>query len=235
MLASGNITIGDHRGVVHVGGLTIDLDVVWTTLIAAGIVLALGFRHAGARSRRAYPGSCSSSGRPIIEQVSDLADSAIGPAGSALRRPWRQRRSSSSSSATGSPSSPAGIRGSSLRPPVTSTSRWPWPSRSSSWCTTTRSRTRGVKGYFKHYATPYAALDPDQHHRGDHQADHADLPALRQHLLGRADDHRDRHADPALPVLDRLSSSGSRSTNCSSARSRPSSSPCSRSCTSAWA
>ena len=43
VLASGNITIGDHRGVVHVAGLTIDLDIVWTTLAAAAIVLLLGF------------------------------------------------------------------------------------------------------------------------------------------------------------------------------------------------
>ena len=34
VLASGNITIGDHHGVIHVAGLTIFLDVVWTTLIA---------------------------------------------------------------------------------------------------------------------------------------------------------------------------------------------------------
>ena len=25
-------------------------------------------------------------------------------------------------------------------------------------------KARGVGGYFKHYAQPYAALDPDQHH-----------------------------------------------------------------------
>ena len=43
ILASGNITIGDHHGVVRVAGLTIYLDVVWTTLIAAAIVLGLGF------------------------------------------------------------------------------------------------------------------------------------------------------------------------------------------------
>ena len=44
MLASGNITIGDHHGVWHVAGLTIYVDVVWTTLLAAAIVLAFGLR-----------------------------------------------------------------------------------------------------------------------------------------------------------------------------------------------
>ena len=42
LLAAGNITIGDHRGVVHVGGLTIDLDIVWTTAAAAAIVVPWG-------------------------------------------------------------------------------------------------------------------------------------------------------------------------------------------------
>ena len=44
ILASGNITIGNHHGVVHVFGLTIYLDVVWTTLLAAAIVMAFGLR-----------------------------------------------------------------------------------------------------------------------------------------------------------------------------------------------
>ena len=50
-------------------------------------------------------------------------------------------------------------------------------------------KARGFKGYLKHYATPYVRACPDQHHRGDHQADHHDLPTLREHLLGRPDDH----------------------------------------------
>ena len=62
VLASGNITIGEHHGVVHVGGLTIYLDMVWTTLIAAAIVLGLGLRMRP-RPPRACPGSCSCSGR----------------------------------------------------------------------------------------------------------------------------------------------------------------------------
>ena len=43
---------------------------------------------------------------------------------------------------------------------ATSTCRWPWPSPSSFWCTTTRSRHAAGRGYFKHYAEPYAALTP---------------------------------------------------------------------------
>ena len=42
VLASGNITIGDHHSVWHVAGLTIYGDVVWTTLLAAAIVMAFG-------------------------------------------------------------------------------------------------------------------------------------------------------------------------------------------------
>ena len=42
VLASGNITIGDHHSVWHVAGLTIYGDVVWTTLLAAAIVMTFG-------------------------------------------------------------------------------------------------------------------------------------------------------------------------------------------------
>jgi F-type H+-transporting ATPase subunit a len=80
ILASGNITIGRHRGVVHVGGLTIDLDVVWTTLIAAAIVMAFGLRMR-AKVTSGVPGKLQLFWETLVEQVSDLAQSAIGPEG----------------------------------------------------------------------------------------------------------------------------------------------------------
>ena len=80
VLASGNITIGQHHGVVHVVGLTIYLDVVWTTLIAAAIVLGLGSAHAG-QGDVGRPGKLQLFWETVVEQVSDLAESAIGPEG----------------------------------------------------------------------------------------------------------------------------------------------------------
>ena len=80
ILASGNITIGDHHGVVHVAGLTIYLDVVWTTLIAAAIVLSLGFLMRR-KVTSGVPGKLQLFWETLVEQVSELAGSAIGPEG----------------------------------------------------------------------------------------------------------------------------------------------------------
>ena len=80
LLASGNITIGDHHGVIHVAGLTIYMDVVWTTLIAAGIVLGLGLLMAR-KVTSGVPGKLQLFWETLVEQVSDLASSAIGPEG----------------------------------------------------------------------------------------------------------------------------------------------------------
>ena len=92
ILASGNITIGDHHGVVRVGGLTIYLDVVWTTLIAAAIVFGLGLLMRR-KVTSGVPGKLQLLWELIVEQVSDLAASAIGPEWRALRGPGRDRRS----------------------------------------------------------------------------------------------------------------------------------------------
>ena len=81
LLASGTITIGDHRGVVHVPGIgTVDLDVVWTTLIAAAIVLGLGLLMRR-KVTSGVPGKLQLFWETLVEQVADLAESAIGPQG----------------------------------------------------------------------------------------------------------------------------------------------------------
>ncbi len=80
ILASGNITIGDHHGVVRVAGLTIYMDVVWTTLIAAGIVLGLGLLMRR-KVTSGVPGKLQLFWEVLVEQVTDLATSAIGPEG----------------------------------------------------------------------------------------------------------------------------------------------------------
>ena len=80
LLAGGNITIGKHHGVVHVAGITVDLDIVWTTLLAAAIVLALGFLMVR-KVTSGVPGKLQLFWETVTAQVSDLADSAIGPQG----------------------------------------------------------------------------------------------------------------------------------------------------------
>jgi F-type H+-transporting ATPase subunit a len=80
LLASGNITIGDHHGVIHVAGLTIYGDVVWTTLLAAAIVFGLGLLMRR-KVTSGVPGKLQLFWEVLVEQVSDLATSAIGPEG----------------------------------------------------------------------------------------------------------------------------------------------------------
>ena len=80
VLASGNIVIGAHHGVVKIFGLTVFLDVVWTTLIAAAIVLGFGLRMR-AKVTSGVPGKLQLFWETLVEQVSDLASSAIGPEG----------------------------------------------------------------------------------------------------------------------------------------------------------
>ena len=169
-------------------------------------------------------GSCSSSGRRSSSQVSDLAESAIGPEGLpfvglgvtiflfVLVCNWLAFI----------PSGDPGF----LAPP-TGDVNLPLALALIVFFTVHYNsvKARGVKGYFKHYAQPYAALTPIN------IIEEITKPiTLTFRLFGNifsgvlmvtviVD------ADPALPVVDRPRSSGSRSTSCSSARSRPSSSP----------
>ena len=158
VLASGNITIGDHHGVVHVAGLTIDLDVVWTTLLAAAIVLAFGFRMR-AKVTSGVPGKLQLFWETLVEQVTDLADSAIGPEG----RPfvglgvtvfffilicnWLAFV----------PSGDPGF----LAPPTGDVNLPLALALTVFFLVHYNSvKARGWKGYFKHYAQPYVALTP---------------------------------------------------------------------------
>jgi F-type H+-transporting ATPase subunit a len=158
VLASGNITIGDHHGVIHVAGLTIFLDVVWTTLIAAAIVLGLGLIMAR-KATSGVPGKLQLFWEVVVEQVSDLALSAIGPEGVpfiglgltiglfVLVCNWLAFI----------PSGDPGF----LAPP-TGDVNLPLALALIVFFTVHYNsvKARGIGGYFKHYAQPYAALTP---------------------------------------------------------------------------
>jgi F-type H+-transporting ATPase subunit a len=158
VLASGNITIGDHHGVVHVGGLTIDLDIVWTTAAAAAIVLILGFVMVR-RVTSGVPGKLQLFWETVTEQVSDLADSAIGPQG---------RRFVGLGVGVGVfilvcnwiAFIPSGDPG--WFPPPTSDVNLPLAMAVTVIALVHYNsiRARGFKGYIKHYFTPYAFLAP---------------------------------------------------------------------------
>jgi F-type H+-transporting ATPase subunit a len=158
ILASGNITIAQHHGVVHVAGLTIYMDVVWTTLIAAGIVFGLGVLMVR-RVTSGMPGKLQLFWEVLVEQVSDLASSAIGPEGLPfvglgvtiffflLICNWLAFI----------PSGDPGF----LAPP-TGDVNLPLALALTVFflCQYQAVKNRGVGGYFKHYAQPYGMLTP---------------------------------------------------------------------------
>jgi F-type H+-transporting ATPase subunit a len=158
VLAAGNITIGDHRGVIHVGGLTIDLDIVWTTAAAAVVVLILGFAMVR-KVTSGVPGKLQLFWEFVTEQITDLADSAIGPQG---------RRFVGLGVGVGVfilicnwiAFIPSGDPG--WFPPPTSDVNLPLAMAVTVIALVHYNslRARGIKGYIKHYATPYAALAP---------------------------------------------------------------------------
>src|ERR1700674_4473496 len=78
--ASADIEVGGHAATTTLFGLTINLDVVWTTLFAAAVVLTLGFVMA-ARATDGVPGKLQLFWESLVEQVRELTDSAIGPKG----------------------------------------------------------------------------------------------------------------------------------------------------------
>jgi F-type H+-transporting ATPase subunit a len=158
VLASGNITIGDHHSVWHVAGLTIYGDVVWTTLLAAGIVMAFGLVMR-AKATSGVPGKLQLLWELLVEQIGDLAASAIGPEGAPfvglgltigvfiLVCNWLAFV----------PSGDPGF----LAPP-TGDVNLPLALALIVFFTVHYNsvKARGVKGYFKHYAQPYGALAP---------------------------------------------------------------------------
>ncbi len=159
ILASGNITIGAHRGVVHVPGLgTVDLDVVWTTLIAVAILLTLGFLMRR-KATSGVPGKLQLFWEVLVEQVSDLAESAIGPQGRKfvglgitvflfiLICNWLAFIPSGDPGILAPPTGDVNLP---LALAVIVIFLVHWNSV----------KARGGRGYFKHYAQPYAALTP---------------------------------------------------------------------------
>jgi F-type H+-transporting ATPase subunit a len=159
ILASGTIKIGDHRGVVHLPIIgTVDLDVVWTTLIAAAIVLGLGLLMRR-KVTSGVPGKLQLFWETLVEQVADLAESAIGPSGRRfvglgvtifffiLICNWLAFI----------PSGDPGI----LAPPTADVNLPLALALVVIFLVHYNSvKVRGGRGYLKHYAQPYAALTP---------------------------------------------------------------------------
>jgi len=72
-----NIPVGEHA-VRHIGGLTFNIDTIWTTLVASGILLGLGF-YLRARATSAVPGKLQLTWELVITNVSDQVENGLGP------------------------------------------------------------------------------------------------------------------------------------------------------------
>jgi F-type H+-transporting ATPase subunit a len=162
LFAAREIHVGVHP-TVHVLGLTIDLDIVASTLLAMAIFLALGFAMR-AKVTDGVPGKLQVIWEFLVEQVSDLAHSVMGERGRRfvpigvtvflfiLICNWLE------------------LLPTALRPGI-SAEILPAPTGDVNlplamalmvivWVHIESVRARGVKGYVKHYVQPYAALAP---------------------------------------------------------------------------
>ena len=78
MSVLGAIEVG-HHPFAHLFGLTIDIDIVASSILAAAIVLGLFFAAANkAKKNDGVPGKLQLSFEILIEQIGELAESAIG-------------------------------------------------------------------------------------------------------------------------------------------------------------
>ena len=162
LFAAKQLSVGVHP-TTHLFGLTIDLDVVASTLLAMAIFLFLGFRMVS-KVTDGVPGKLQVFWEVLVEQVNDLAVSAMGPKGRRyvpigitlflfiLISNW------------------IGFIPSALHPGA-SGEILPSPTGDVNlplamallvivWVHVESFRARGFKGYFKHYSQPFAALVP---------------------------------------------------------------------------
>lgn len=162
LYAAKEISVGVHPE-AHLFGLTIDTDIVTSTVLAALVLLFIGFRMRS-KVTDGVPGKLQLFWEVLVEQVSDLAESAVGPQGARfvplgvtlflfiLISNW------------------VGFIPSAMHP-GSSGEILPAPTGDVNlplamallvivWVHIESFRARGFKGYFGHYAQPYVALAP---------------------------------------------------------------------------
>ena len=154
----GQITVGDHVKESHIFGLTIYTDVVWATVIAAVIVLALGF-YMRSKVTSGVPGKMQLFYETLYTQIKDVTDSSIGEQGSRfipigmtlflfiLICNWLEVLPNNGHNWMPTPTGDVNL------PLAMSLTVIVWVHVESI-------RTRGIRGYLRHYGTPYKALIP---------------------------------------------------------------------------
>jgi len=162
LYAAKAIHVGDHP-TISLFGLTVNLDILMSTLLAAAIFLFLAWRVTRSATS-GVPTKLQVAYEAIIGMVTDLADSAVGPKGRKfvpigvtlfifiLICNWIGFLPSAMQ---------PGVSGEIL-PSPTSDINLPLAMAAIViiWVHIESFRARGVGGYFKHYAQPFAALAP---------------------------------------------------------------------------
>lgn len=160
--AAKSIPVGVHP-TVHILGLTIDYDIVLGTLLAAAIFLYMGLRMR-ATVTDGVPSKLQLIWELLVEQVSELADSAVGPEGKRfvplgvtlflfiLICNWidflpTSMHPGSSGSIFPAPTSDVNLPIAMVAFVIV-------------WVHIESVRARGFRGYLHHYATPFKALAP---------------------------------------------------------------------------
>jgi F-type H+-transporting ATPase subunit a len=72
-----NIPVGVHAE-RHIGGLTFNIDTIWTTILTSAILLGLGF-YLRSRATSAVPGKLQLTWELVITNVSDQVENGLGP------------------------------------------------------------------------------------------------------------------------------------------------------------
>ena len=162
LYAAKEIHVGLHP-TVHLFGLTIDTDIVTSTVLAAVIFLGLAFAMRR-RLTSGVPGKLQLIWELLYEQVSDLADSAVGPQGRRfvpigmtlflfiLISNWigflpSAMHPGSSGEILPSPTGDVNLPLAMALLVIV-------------WVHVESLRARGLQGYLRHYAQPYGALAP---------------------------------------------------------------------------
>jgi len=152
------IKVGDHVASTKVLGLTISLDIVWSSLIAAAIVLGLGFM-VRRNATKGVPGKLQLAYETIVEQIQDVTDSAIGPQGRrfvpialmiflfTLACNWLEVLPNTGEDWVPAPTGDVNLPLAMALLVIV-------------WVHIESVRARGIKGYLSHYAQPYKALIP---------------------------------------------------------------------------
>ncbi len=159
LLATAKITVGDHAVTTKFLGLTIDLDVVWSTLVASAIVLGLGF-WMRAKVTAGVPGKLQLAYETLVGQIREITDSAIGPAGREIV-PLAISLFMLILTCNWLGLIPAG-HDPDWFPPATADVNLPLAMALTVWLWSNAKaiRIRGLRGYGRHYLKPYAVMAP---------------------------------------------------------------------------